>query len=81
VFGDRATGAYLTKFAWTRIVRHQMVEGFASHDDPQLAGYWAWGRRKQHNSPLSRDGRRLIARQRGRCPRYGNLLLHADAEP
>jgi RNA-directed DNA polymerase len=28
-----------------------------------------------------RDGQRLIARQRGRCPLWGNLLLHATAEP
>lgn len=34
VFGDRASGAYLTKLAWTKIVRHQMVDGFASPDDP-----------------------------------------------
>ena len=25
VFGDRISGAYLVKFAWTNIVRHQMV--------------------------------------------------------
>ena len=27
VFGDRQSGAYLRKFSWTRIVRHQMVKG------------------------------------------------------
>lgn len=27
VFGDRESGAYLTKFAWTKIVRHQLVGG------------------------------------------------------
>ena len=27
VFGDRDSGAYLLKFAWTKIVRHQMVTG------------------------------------------------------
>jgi len=30
---------------------------------------------------VNRDGRRLITRQRGRCPLCGNLLLHADTEP
>ncbi len=29
VFGDRDSGAYLRKVAWTRIVRHQMVKGAA----------------------------------------------------
>ena len=30
VFGDRVSGAYLPKFAWTKIVRHAMVLGAAS---------------------------------------------------
>jgi RNA-directed DNA polymerase len=47
VFGDRASGAWLPKFAWTRIVRHQMVPGRASPDDPTLAQYWAERRRKR----------------------------------
>lgn len=29
VFGDRDSGAYLLKFAWTKIVRHQMVKGIS----------------------------------------------------
>lgn len=81
VFGDRATGAYLTKFAWTKIVRHRMVDGFASPDDATLASYWAARRRRRSTPPLNRDGRRLITRQRGRCPLCGNLLLYADTEP
>src|ERR1019366_9342429 len=27
VFGDRDSGAYLAKFAWTKIVRHHLVKG------------------------------------------------------
>jgi hypothetical protein len=34
VFGDRDSGAYHTKFAWTSIVRHRMVKGGSSPDDP-----------------------------------------------
>lgn len=41
VFGGRDSGAYLLKYAWTKIVRHQMVHGSASPDDPALATYWA----------------------------------------
>ena len=41
VFGSRETGFYLRKFAWTKIVRHRMVAGRASPDDPALTGYWA----------------------------------------
>jgi Group II intron, maturase-specific domain len=40
VFGDKDTGAYLPKFAWTKIVRHVMVTGTASPDDPDLARSW-----------------------------------------
>ena len=38
VFGDRDTSAYLPKPAWTDIVRHTLVKGGASPDDPALAG-------------------------------------------
>jgi hypothetical protein len=46
VFGDRASGAYLHRFAWTNIVRHQIVTGRSSPDDPALTEYWAARRRK-----------------------------------
>jgi RNA-directed DNA polymerase len=81
VFGDKQTGAYLPKFAWTKIVRHAMVSGTASPDDPTLARYWADRRGKQHNGPLSVLLLAQLKAQRGRCPRCGTLLLHADREP
>ena len=34
IFGDRYSGFYLRRFAWTTIVRHRMVPGRASPDDP-----------------------------------------------
>ena len=39
VFGDKDTGAYLPKPAWTDIVRHTLVKSGASPDDPAQAGY------------------------------------------
>lgn len=80
VFGDRDGGLFLQKFAWTRIVRHEMVRGTASTDDPALTAYWA-GRRRRKPPPLDRDTLRLLQRQQGRCPRCGHYLLHADHEP
>lgn len=80
VFGDRASGAYLPKFAWTKIVRHCMVPGTASPDDPALAAYWA-GRRRRHKPPLDNGTLRLIQAQKGRCPVCADYLLHADREP
>jgi RNA-directed DNA polymerase len=80
VFGDRDSGAYLLKFAWVKITRHTLVKGWASPDDPALAGYWE-DRRRRGQPPLDRARLRLLQRQRGRCPLCGGLLLHADQEP
>src|ERR1700712_1689830 len=35
VFGHRDSGAYLRKFCWTKIIRHQLVSGTSSPDDPR----------------------------------------------
>ena len=56
VFGSRDSGAYLLKFAWTKIVRHLMVEGRASPDDPALAGYWQQRRRRDRPRWIPRPG-------------------------
>jgi hypothetical protein len=80
VFGDRDSGAYLLKFAWTKITRHTLVKGWASPDDPALASYWA-ARRRRGTPPLDPPRLRLLKRQRGSCPLCGQLLLHANREP
>jgi RNA-directed DNA polymerase len=80
VFGDRDNGAYLLKFAWTKITRHTLVKGWASPDDPTLVGYWA-ARRRRGRPPLDQARLRLLHKQCGRCPLCGDLLLHADQEP
>jgi RNA-directed DNA polymerase len=76
VFGDRDSGAYLLKFAWTKITRHTLVKGWASPDDPALARYWAVRRRR--GPPLRRAELRLLKVQQARCAACGGLLLHAD---
>jgi len=80
VFGDHASGLYLHKFSWTKIVRHVMVKGAASPDDPSLAQYWA-DRRRKMTTPLGRSTLRLLHKQGGRCPLCGDFLLHADHQP
>jgi RNA-directed DNA polymerase len=80
VFGNRENGAYLLRHSWTSIVRHQMVPGSASPDDPTLAEYWA-RRRQRHPPPLDGVSLRLLRVQQGRCPVCRGLLLHADQEP
>jgi RNA-directed DNA polymerase len=80
LFGDRESGAYVTKLAWVQIIRHQMVDGAASPDDPDLAYYWE-RRRRGRKPPLDREGIEQLRRQRGRCPLCGEFLLYADHEP
>jgi RNA-directed DNA polymerase len=83
VFGDRQTGAYLTKHSWTKITRHVMVAGSSSPDDPDLEGYWATRRRKGP-AALDVSTQGLLSRQRGRCPFCTGLLLdpgHLPASP
>jgi len=77
----RCSGAYLHRFSWTKIVRHQMVTGTASPDDPALTQYWATRRRRQPPPPLDRSTLRLLKAQDGRCPSCGDYLLHADQQP
>jgi RNA-directed DNA polymerase len=81
VFGDRDSGAFLPKFAWTKIVRHAMVAGSASPDDPTLTDYWRQRRRRAAPPPLNARVRHLIGVQQGRCAACGGLLLYADQHP
>jgi RNA-directed DNA polymerase len=80
VFGNPKTGAYLVKHAWTSIRRHVMVKGRASPDDPGLAGYWDYRRRK-HGSPLDSATMILLGRQKNRCPPCGGLLIDSGHLP
>lgn len=80
VLGSRETGFYLRKFAWTKIVRHRMVAGRASPDDPALTGYWQQ-RRRRDRLPVDPATWHLLRGQRGRCPLCRGLLLHADRQP
>lgn len=80
VFGDRATGAYLSKFAWTPIRRHVKVKGRASPDDPALDEYW---RRRWRRRPTTAANSlaKMIVAQHGQCPRCGTPFLDHTAPP
>jgi RNA-directed DNA polymerase len=80
VFGNPVTGAYLPKPSWTAIVRHVLVKGGASPDDPSLARYWA-DRRQKVKPPLEPHIVRLLSRQDGRCALCGENLLTPDQPP
>jgi len=80
IFGNRDSGAWLPRFGWTKIVRHGLVLGAASPDDPAQADYWA-RRRGKNPALLDRSVLILLAKQNGRCALCQGLLLHADHEP
>ncbi|MFF1790591.1 group II intron reverse transcriptase/maturase [Kitasatospora sp. NPDC058243] len=82
IFGDRETGAYLYKSAWTRIDRHVIVKGANSPDDPSLIEYWAARRRRSLPSTVDKTSIALAARQKGICPlRKQPLISGAEYEP
>ncbi|MCT9083815.1 group II intron reverse transcriptase/maturase [Streptomyces fulvoviolaceus] len=81
IFGDRASGRYLTKFSWTKIARHQIVTSGASPDDPGLVEYWARRRRREKPLPVGRPILEPLRSQNGACPICGTLLLSADHPP
>ena len=81
VFGDRASGRYLTRFSWTKIVRHRIVTSGASTDDPDLAAYWTARRRRQETLPIGRSILDPLRSQNGICPACGTLLLSTDHPP
>ncbi|WTO35960.1 group II intron reverse transcriptase/maturase [Streptomyces achromogenes] len=74
VFGDRDSGTFLVKSSWTPIVRHTLVKGAASRDDPSLTEYWI-KRRRRIKPALDSYNLRLLDRQEGRCPLCGENVL------
>lgn len=79
VFGNRDNGGYLLRFGWTKIIRHDLVKGTSSPDDPALTSYWTARRRKAGPGPPVDHGRmRQLQAQHGRCAACGGLLLDAD---
>ena len=80
VFGHRNSGAFMHRFAWTRIVRHEIVKHRASPDDPALADYWTRRRRKTP-LPINLTARRLYRAQDGRCAICNSTLLADQDQP
>jgi RNA-directed DNA polymerase len=82
VFGDRKSGAFLIKFAWTGIERHVMVKGKSSPDDPSLTEYWRQrGRYSATHSLMPKADILLAKKQKGMCPLCNELLLPTDGVP
>ncbi|WP_079038289.1 group II intron reverse transcriptase/maturase [Streptomyces sp. NBRC 110028] len=81
-FADPESGNKLLKFAHTKIVRHQLVKGGASPDDPELKDYWDNRRRKRAQPRMTTNKVSLAARQKGVCPLCRMPLIEgAEYEP
>ncbi|MFI1700321.1 group II intron maturase-specific domain-containing protein [Streptomyces bobili] len=75
VFGDRDSGAFLIKFSWTGIVRHQLVKGGASPDERDR-------RRRKVPPPMDKTSLLLAVRLQGLCPLCKSaLIVGAEYEP
>jgi RNA-directed DNA polymerase len=74
VFGDKRTGAYLPKYAWTKIERHPKVKGTASPDDPNLKDYWE-ERTKTKVKELIPSQQKIAQSQQYVCPICGETLF------
>lgn len=77
VFGDKHTGANLTKFKWFSIERHVLVRGTSSPDDPSLQSYWRQ-RAEKKKKGLSPKEQKLAQNQHGICPMCGETLYNNE---
>lgn len=66
VFGDKDTGQYAKRLAWTKIERHIQVKGASSPDDGTLKDYWKDRKGKLLN--LTGSYAKLARTQRYKCP-------------
>jgi RNA-directed DNA polymerase len=80
VFGNRQRGSYLHKFSWTSIIRHQLVPGQSSLDDPSLTEYWTRRRRKA-TLPINTTTLGLYQAQDGRCSICNGTLNAVEDRP
>ena len=81
MFGNKRTGAYLPKMVWTPIVRHVMVKGAYSPNDPALTEYWATRTRRQDiaQAAFLPSEKRILLRMRGHvCPLCGEQILNGE---
>jgi RNA-directed DNA polymerase len=77
VFGDKQSGKYLLQFNWFKIVRHELVRGTASPDDPELRDYW-WERQKVNANHLSAGDIDMANDQGWACRLCGMELINGE---
>ena len=84
VLGDKKTGAYMLKFSWTHIQRHELIKFDYSPDNPELKEYW-----DKRNSRISRTREEnlnskfafnILKRQKFNCPVCSQSLVFTDEQ-
>lgn len=79
-YGDKISGAYVTKFSALGIVNHTMVKGLNSPLDPALASYWEERNRKCNGKDfLSKRCRIVAGKQKQLCPVCQDSLHNGEA--
>lgn len=77
VFGNKRTERYLLKFQWFKIVRHVLVQGTSSPDDPSLREYWLM-RRKVNIRNLAPSDVKIAENQDWACPVCRMHLMNGE---
>ena len=77
VFGDKHSGSHLVKFNWHNIVRHTLVKGKSSIDDPTLKEYWK--KREEAKAKELLPSTQKIAKKQGfNCEICGCSLFNGE---
>ena len=80
-FGNKESGNYMLKFAWTKISRHSLVTQRNSPDDPSLIEYWEKRQKKRNKSEaekLSKKQEYIAWKQGYKCPICGQSLFNDE---
>ncbi|MEM7595627.1 MAG: group II intron reverse transcriptase/maturase [Cyanobacteria bacterium P01_A01_bin.83] len=81
VFGDKKSGNYIIKFAWTKIKRHSLVVKRSSPDDPALKEYWENRNKKSDKLDVeifNKNQAIVAGKQDFKCPVCGQTLFNNE---
>lgn len=81
VFGNKKSGNYIIKFAWTKIQRHSLVSKRSSPDDPSLREYWEKRNKKSNKSEVEIFNKKqaaIASKQDFKCPVCGQTLFNNE---
>lgn len=84
VFGDKKTGTYMLKLAWTPIQRHPLITYNYSPDNPKLKEYWDKRNRKVSKVKAQNENAKfysnILKKQKYVCPVCKDNLVFTDEQ-